>query len=221
MEKIDPLTFGSNIKQIRKSKSYSLRQVSNQSTDEKGINISPSYWSLVERGERNIPKIKTLQRIAKALRVPEKDIFELAGLGRKEDDASDNSILKDFTEVPVINKITERNNILAKENIIRYIKVPSSLANGNNFFIMEYQRDSMEPTIKKGSRVLIKMQDSANNGKIAAILLQDNTIILKKVKKTDQDTILIPDNPNYSPLILNQDKLGKIIGIVKLTMKEF
>lgn len=80
MENVDPKKFGIKIKEIRNQKGYSLRQVSNQSKIDDMPVISPSYWSLVERGERNIPKVSTLKRMAKGLRVDESDILNLAGL---------------------------------------------------------------------------------------------------------------------------------------------
>ncbi|MCY9807080.1 helix-turn-helix transcriptional regulator [Lentilactobacillus senioris] len=85
MENIDPKKFGIKIKEIRNQKGYSLRQVSNQSKIDDMPVISPSYWSLVERGERNIPKISTLKRMAKGLRVDESTILNLAGLSETID----------------------------------------------------------------------------------------------------------------------------------------
>ena len=31
----------------------------------------------------------------------------------------------------------------------------------------------------------------------------------------------MPDNPEYEPIILNEDKRGRILGIVKMEMKRF
>lgn len=97
MENIDPKKFGLKIKNIRSDKGYSLRQVSNQSKIDDMPAISPSYWSLVERGERNIPKISTLKRMAKGLRIDESDILNLAGLS--ETSTSPSSQAKDAPEL--------------------------------------------------------------------------------------------------------------------------
>ncbi|MEN3245949.1 S24 family peptidase [Fructilactobacillus sanfranciscensis] len=60
------------------------------------------------------------------------------------------------------------------------------------------------------------------NGQIAAILLEDeNTATLKRIKKTKTGVILMPDNPEYEPIILNEDRRGRILGIVKMEMKRF
>lgn len=79
MPNINSKEFGQQIKKLRQQHHYSLRQVSNQSKNDNQKAISASYWSLIERGERNIPKPDTLKRMAKGLRVPANDILRLAG----------------------------------------------------------------------------------------------------------------------------------------------
>ena len=60
------------------------------------------------------------------------------------------------------------------------------------------------------------------NGQIAAILLEDeNTATLKRIKKTKTNVILMPDNPSYDPIVLNEDRPWRILGIVKMEMKRF
>ena len=80
MDSITPEEFGNSLKEIRLRKHFSLRQVSQQSKTDGKPAISPSYWSLVERGERNIPKVDTLVRMAKGLRITREEILNLAGL---------------------------------------------------------------------------------------------------------------------------------------------
>jgi len=52
--------FGSYLKKLRLDRKMSLREV------EKMAKISNAYLSQVERGERNIPTLKILSRVAKA-----------------------------------------------------------------------------------------------------------------------------------------------------------
>lgn len=89
MDYINLQKFGNEVKKIREMKKYSLRQVSQQSKlNDNDIAISASYWSLIERGKRNIPKPETLKRMAKGLRVDENKLFKLAGL--RNDDETPN-----------------------------------------------------------------------------------------------------------------------------------
>lgn len=80
MDKVTAKQFGYKLKVIRENQGFSLRQASNQSKIDNKPAISPSYWSLVERGERNIPKIETLERMAKGLRISTDRILSIAGI---------------------------------------------------------------------------------------------------------------------------------------------
>ncbi|MFC6315212.1 helix-turn-helix domain-containing protein [Lapidilactobacillus achengensis] len=86
MSSVTPQEFGNKIKQIRNQKNFSLRQVSNQSKIGDKPAISASYWSLVERGQRNIPKVPTLKRMAKGLRISNEEILNFAGLSANDQD---------------------------------------------------------------------------------------------------------------------------------------
>lgn len=85
MEKVTAKQFGFRLKEIREQQGFSLRQASNQSKVDNKTAISPSYWSLVERGERNIPKVDTLERMAKGLRISTDKILEVAGISNVSD----------------------------------------------------------------------------------------------------------------------------------------
>lgn len=221
MKEVSPLTFGNKIRNIRNEKGFSLRQVSNQSRDDKGILISPSYWSLVERGKRNIPKNSTLVRIAHGLRVQESEILQLAGLETSKP-SNIEYIDSNFVNIPVIGEIACGEPITAEENISGYIPIPADVVKNGRFFILNCIGDSMEPTISNESQVVVREQPDAENGQIAAVLLEDeNTATLKRIKKTKTGVILMPDNPEYEPIILNEDKRGRILGIVKMEMKRF
>ena len=58
MNEVEMKKFGSYLKQIRLEKRLSLRQV------EKEIGISNSYLYQIERGERNVPKLEILRKMA-------------------------------------------------------------------------------------------------------------------------------------------------------------
>lgn len=64
--------FGKYLKSLRKDREMTLRDV------EKQAKISNAYLSQVERGERNIPTLKILARLAKVYGVPISDLTEKA-----------------------------------------------------------------------------------------------------------------------------------------------
>lgn len=64
--------FGRRIRVLRKRKGMTQEQLA------EAADISVDFLSLVERGV-NAPSFTTLERLADALGVPEKDLFEFGG----------------------------------------------------------------------------------------------------------------------------------------------
>ncbi|ETO40004.1 SOS-response repressor and protease LexA [Fructilactobacillus florum 8D] len=208
--------FGSEIRNIRQEKNFTLRQTALQAK------IDPGYLSLLERGKRNIPKPDTLKKLAKGLRISENKIFEMAGLTTQLPDNMKRISNDDLVNVPIIGEIACGEPIIAEQNIDGYLPIPHDNVKDGNYFVLKCRGDSMEPTITNGSNVLIREQPDADDGQIAAVLLDDDTTAtLKRIKHIKDSVFLIPDNPKYEPIVLNEDKSGKIIGIVKMEMKMF
>lgn len=71
----------------------------------------------------------------------------------------------------------------------------------------------MEPTIKNGSLVLIRQQPEVEDGEIAAVLFtDDDEATLKRVKRSGDTMILLPDNRRYEPIIVSKDNPVRILG---------
>ncbi|WP_100665069.1 helix-turn-helix domain-containing protein [Leuconostoc citreum] len=75
--------FGLEIKRIREQKHLTVRQTALQG------HISPAYLSQIENGNKNIPKVETLYKIAKGLRISENEILDIAGITTHENDKTD------------------------------------------------------------------------------------------------------------------------------------
>ena len=71
----------------------------------------------------------------------------------------------------------------------------------------------MEPVIPDGSFVTIRQQDTVENGEMAAVLIGDEATI-KRIKRVDNTTLLMPENKKYDPIVLDEEHPGKIIGKV-------
>jgi HTH-type transcriptional regulator, competence development regulator len=74
-------TFGAYLKQLRKEKGLTLKQV------EKAAHVSNAYISQVERGLRNPPQPDVLKRLAKAYEVSQRELMVAAG--HLEEDSSE------------------------------------------------------------------------------------------------------------------------------------
>lgn len=161
-----------------------------------------SKW---ESGE-NYPKGRDLKRLAEFFQVSSDYI-----LGINLDNLLQKA--KDTIQIPVLGTITCGEPILAEENIESYREEVADLTPSGTVFFLETKGDSMVPTIPEGSFVLIRQQEEVENNEIAAVLLNGDTeATLKRVKYQGNTMILMPDNKNYEPIIVNEDFPARIIG---------
>lgn len=169
-----------------------------------------------------LPSKQNLEKLAKFFQVDKAEIDPRFDTSATTDDMN-LKVEKVITNtahravlVPVIGTIACGTPILAKQNIsgYRYANYDGSSEKVESLFYLKCKGDSMEPTIYDGSLVLINAETEVENGEIAAVLLNnDEEATLKRVKYIDERTILLmPDNPRYEPIILNEKNPGRIIG---------
>lgn len=116
--------------------------------------------------------------------------------------------------IPIIGEIACGDPITAEENIDGYTEetfekpIPSG-----TLFALRCKGHSMEPTIHDGALVTIREQPTVEDGEIAAVLVDgDNEATLKRVKHQGKLIMLMPDNKEYDPIILDKDNPGRIVG---------
>ena len=164
--------------------------------------------SLEQRGYINRLKHKArAMEIAKEL--PNKD----ANYARANNDDS-------FLSIPLIGSIAAGVAIEAINSSDTMISIPKSLVSKNStYFGLKVKGLSMiDEGIFDGDIAIIKKTNSAENGKIAAVLTLDNEITLKKIKMTNQKIYLIPANKAYDTKEHNIGDVqiqGTLSGIIR------
>lgn len=120
--------------------------------------------------------------------------------------------------VPVVGKVAAGEPILAVENIEDYIKLPKNLFDYENedLFILTVQGESMiEVGINDGDKLIVKRQNSADNGEIVVALVDDSATV-KTFYKERGYFRLQPENYTMKPIIVkNVEILGKVIGLIR------
>lgn len=119
---------------------------------------------------------------------------------------------------PIIGRVTAGSPITAIENIEEYTPVPSSIANtSDNIFILLVEGDSMmNAGILDGDKVIVKQQNTANNGDIVVAMTEDDEATVKRFYKEKDHIRLQPENDAMEPIILHQVTiLGKVIGLYR------
>ena len=114
-----------------------------------------------------------------------------------------------YLNIPLVGSIAAGEAIEAINSSDSMISIPKSLVSKNStYFGLKVKGLSMiDEGIFDGDVAIIKKTNSAENGKIAAVLTLDNEITLKKVKMTNQKIYLIPANKAYQ---IKEHSLGDV-----------
>lgn len=116
-------------------------------------------------------------------------------------------------KIPVLGEIACGDPILAEENIEEYIDEPVNYLPSGTCFYLKAKGDSMKPTIPSGSKVLIRQQPDVEDDEIAAVLMTEtNEATLKRIKRSNGTMFLMPDNPEFTPIIVGEDNPVRILG---------
>ena len=121
--------------------------------------------------------------------------------------------------IPLVGTVACGTPMLAEENIEAMIPVSTSLAKpGHRYFLLRAQGDSMNAAeIHDGDLVLVRQQQTANNGNIVVALIDEEATI-KEFRRTTEVVVLQPksNSPEYKPIILTRE--FQIQGVVVTTI---
>lgn len=118
--------------------------------------------------------------------------------------------------VPLVGMVRAGMPVLAAQNIEDMIPFPRDFVKTENVFLLRVQGDSMiEAGIYDGDFVLVRQQESADNGDIVVALLGDEATVKAFYKEKDA-VRLQPRNPRLSPIVARDVKvLGKVVGLYR------
>lgn len=119
-------------------------------------------------------------------------------------------------KIPVLGYVRAGIPIEAVEEIIGEEEIPEEwLKGGNEYFGLTIKGDSMFPFFIEGDTIIVKKQNTCENGEIAVVLVNGNDATVKEVKKNEDGISLIPYNRMYPPMnYTNEDITNMPITIV-------
>ncbi|WP_226681375.1 transcriptional repressor LexA [Sutcliffiella horikoshii] len=120
--------------------------------------------------------------------------------------------------VPIIGKVTAGQPITAIENVEDYFPLPDRyISPDEQVFMLEVMGDSMiEAGILDGDYVIVRQQQSANNGDIVVAMTEEDEATVKRFFKEKDYIRLQPENSTLEPIIVrNVSILGKVIGVYR------
>lgn len=121
-------------------------------------------------------------------------------------------------KIPILGKVPAGIPIEAIEDIIGYEEIPASmLKDGNNYFSLKIDGDSMYPDYKTGDIIIIRQQNDCNSGDDCVVMVNGDDATFKRVIKQEKSIILKPLNNNYEPYYFDEyeimTKPVKIVGV--------
>ena len=119
--------------------------------------------------------------------------------------------------VPLVGRVTAGMPILAEENIEDYLTLPQSMVGRDELFCLRVQGDSMiEVGILDGDIVVLRQQDTAENGEIVVAMTPDDEATLKRIYYEEDRVRLQPENPTMAPIYVESATvLGKLAALIR------
>lgn len=196
---------------------YNVRQVdilnkAKPYTVEYGVKLNKNDLSQYVSG-RVEPGQEKVFILSKALNVDPAWIMGLDVPMRKHSPRIESEVTN---QIPLIGIIAAGTPILAEQNIEDYFNLDSRIKAD---FALKIKGDSMiDAGIYQDDIVFIRQQNNLENGKIGAILLEDEAT-LKKFYKEGNTIILQAENDNYEPRIITEGNikiLGKLVAVLNI-----
>jgi repressor LexA len=110
------------------------------------------------------------------------------------------------------------------DNADDWEEISEELARNGAHIALRIKGNSMEPRMRTGDVVIVRVQPNVENGDIAAVRVNGDEVTCKKISKTADGIMLIPLNPDYETKFYSAEQIAVlpvcIIGkVVELRAK--
>lgn len=130
-----------------------------------------------------------------------------------------NLVRREVVNVPLLGQVAAGQPLLAVENVSNYFPIPAEYLPNEDTFMLTVKGDSMvNMGIYEGDQIIIKKQNTANNGEVIVALVDDSATV-KRFYKENGHIRLQPENDYMDPIIVNDcEILGKVIGLIRMNI---
>ena len=122
----------------------------------------------------------------------------------------------DTAMVPLVGRIAAGGPILADQVVEEMVPLPRQLVGHGELFMLRVSGDSMvDAAICDGDWVVVRRQQTAENGDIVAALLDDEATV-KTFRQRNGHTWLLPQNTRYEPIMGDHATImGKVVSVMR------
>ncbi|MBM7067652.1 transcriptional repressor LexA [Actibacterium sp. 188UL27-1] len=125
----------------------------------------------------------------------------------------------DAVELDVMGRIAAGVPIAAISEVSHTVAVPGQMVGKGRHYALEVKGDSMiNSGINNGDVVVIREQDTADNGDIVVALVEGHEATLKKFGRRGNMIALEAANPAYETRLLPADQVkvqGRLVGLIR------
>tara|TARA_B100000959_G_scaffold116979_1_gene123033 strand:- start:1190 stop:1810 length:621 start_codon:yes stop_codon:yes gene_type:complete len=123
--------------------------------------------------------------------------------------------------IPVAGRVRAGAPRLAVEDITGHLAIDTSVARWDDTFFLKVEGDSMiDAHIQNGDFVLVKSQQTAENGDIVVAIINDEATV-KRFFRRGNSIYLEPANSTMKPIIIREDQAyemmiaGKVVTVLR------
>ena len=185
-----------NMKVLRKLNNISQKELATK------LFVTPQAVSKWERGE-STPNPDALVKMADIFSVTVDQLLGSQSALQHDRMETDNNFIpyRPTGTVPVLGRIAAGVPISAIEEVEGY--EPVTVSDPENCYYLRVEGDSMIGAgIQSGDLVLIRQQPTADSGQIVACKVNGDEATLKRFRQQDETVLLMPENPNYEPIVV-------------------
>jgi repressor LexA len=145
------------------------------------------------------------------------DVPSITGVdGEPASEADSAPPVGDATLVPLVGRIAAGIPITAEQQVDEVFPLPRQLVGNGDLFMLKVVGESMiDAAICDGDWVVIRQQNTAENGDIVAAMLDDEATV-KVFRQRDGHTWLLPRNSNFEPILGDYATvLGKVVAVLR------
>lgn len=202
-------SIGARLRTVMEEQGLSYEQLGER------LGMNPQTLNRYVLGQRE-PKIGTAAAMARALGV---DPLWLQGFDVPRVQAKPAPVER---VVPILGTIRAGVPLLAQQDLEGY--AAADVPDPEEHFYLRVTGNSMiNAGIREGDLVLIRRQETAENGQIVACLVDGEDATLKRFRAQRGVVILQPENPDYEPKIIPwadfESGAARIIGVAVKLMR--
>ncbi len=179
-----------------------LRKAHNLSQDDLSEKMGYKSYTTIQKWESGVsePPVGKLRKLAEIFHVSMNELTNV-DLSEGEREGIKNIFPIQKKRFPLIGTIACGEPILADEHFDGYVEAGTDISAD---FCIRAKGDSMKNIrIEDGDIVFIREQPDVENGEVAAVLIGEEAT-LKRVNKNKHGFLfLMPENPNYEPIIVD------------------